>query len=359
MTDVVHGSAPHGTDSAPSLDEIAAMSNEEAMIVGAEIDGVRIVHRRERFPIAGTRAERRAERTIAMIFALGVVAAIAFVVVFCGVVPFKWQLTGSQNFRYFTPALGATLAISLACVGVGMVLWAKWLLPEDAPGTETEQILTAALLTSGFNDLGIARRPILRTTAAMALGAITVLPIVALVGGMIKKPNRGLGQSLFHTWYGLLKQSGAYPNGVPIITFDGVRIGPDDSDPGGLATVFPVGHVTESDSPTLLIRLRPGQTIRPRKNQAGFMWEDFVAFSKICTHAGCPASLYEQNTGRLLCPCHQSQFNVLEDAKPVFGPATRSLPQLPLGVEVVDGKQYFVALADFPEPIGPAFWERP
>ncbi len=117
--------------------------------------------------------------------------------------------------------------------------------------------------------------------------------------------------------------------------------------------------VSAGDSPTLLIRLRPGQTVKARKGQAGFQWGDYVAFSKICTHAGCPASLYEQQTGRLLCPCHQSQFQVLEDAKPVFGPATRSLPKLPLGVEVVDGKQYFVAKGDYPEPVGPAFWERP
>jgi ubiquinol-cytochrome c reductase iron-sulfur subunit len=85
-----------------------------------------------------------------------------------------------------------------------------------------------------------------------------------------------------------------------------------------------------------------------------------VAFSKICTHAGCPASLYEQQTSRLLCPCHQSQFDVLRDAAPVFGPASRSLPKLPLGVEVGnDGKQYFVARSDYHEPIGPGFWERP
>jgi ubiquinol-cytochrome c reductase iron-sulfur subunit len=84
-----------------------------------------------------------------------------------------------------------------------------------------------------------------------------------------------------------------------------------------------------------------------------------VAFSKICTHAGCPASLYEQQTSRLLCPCHQSQFEVLQDAKPVLGPATRSLPKLPLTVEVgADGRQYFLAASDFHEAIGPAFWER-
>ena len=85
------------------------------------------------------------------------------------------------------------------------------------------------------------------------------------------------------------------------------------------------------------------------------MWENFVAYSKICTHAGCPASLYEQQTNRLLCPCHQSQFLITDQAKPIFGPAHRKLPMLPLDVE--DG--FLVARSDFLEPIGPSYWERP
>ncbi|MCW2527786.1 MAG: Rieske (2Fe-2S) protein [Pseudonocardiales bacterium] len=355
------------TGGSPGAEEISAMSAEEAMIVAAEENGVAIVHRRERYPIAGTRAERRAERTIALIFLLGFATAVAFIVVFCGAVPFEWKLpgTGSQDFKYFTPLLGALLGLSLACIGIGVVLWAKWLLPEeesvqdrhDGPGPVEDQLLMSATLVTGFNDLGVARRSMLKSTVGLAGGALAAVPLVALVGAMIKKPNRGVGQSLFHTWYGL--QIAQYPNGVPIIKSDGTRIGPADLDAGGIETVFPVNHVREGDSPTLLIRLHPGQTVKARKNQSGFGWGDYVAFSKICTHAGCPASLYEQQTGRLLCPCHQSQFNVLEDAKPVFGPATRSLPKLPLGIEVVGGKQYFVAKGDFPEAIGPAFWERP
>jgi ubiquinol-cytochrome c reductase iron-sulfur subunit len=103
--------------------------------------------------------------------------------------------------------------------------------------------------------------------------------------------------------------------------------------------------------------------VTARKGQESFGWPadapEYLAFSKICTHAGCPASLYEQQTTRLLCPCHQSQFEVLHDAKPVFGPATRSLPKLPIDVEIgPDGRQYFVAKSDYHEAIGPAFWER-
>ncbi len=345
---------------AATAEELSAMSTEEAMIAGAEIDGVYIVHRRERFPIAGTNAERRAERTIAGLFVLAFLAGVAFIVVFSGAVPFQWHLPGegNQNFRYFTPLLGLLLGISLSAIGVGVVLWAKWLMPEEevvqdrhgGSSPQAQQIMTAATLVSGFDDTGVARRSILKSTLGLAGGALAAVPLVALVGAMIKKPNRGEGQSIFHTYWG---------NGVKMIYADGRRVGPDDLLPGGITTVFPEGHVKAGDSPTLLIRLRPGQTVKARKGQDTFGWGDYIAYSKICTHAGCPASLYEQQTGRLLCPCHQSQFDVLQDAKPVFGPATRSLPKLPLGVEVVDGQQYFVAKGDFPEAIGPAFWERP
>ena len=83
----------------------------------------------------------------------------------------------------------------------------------------------------------------------------------------------------------------------------------------------------------MLIRLRPEQVAEiasPRPGQADFGYGEYVAYSKICTHAGCPVSLYEQETSRILCPCHQSQFVVTQGAKPVFGPATRPLPQLPI-----------------------------
>jgi ubiquinol-cytochrome c reductase iron-sulfur subunit len=337
------------------------MSADEVMIAAAEADGVYIVHRRERFPIAGTKAERRAERTIAGLFVLAFLAAVGFIVVFCAV-PFHWHLPGqgSQNFVYFTPLLGALLGLALACIGIGVVLWAKWLMPEeeavqdrhDGPSDESEQILTAASLLSGFEDTGVARRSMLKSTLGLAGAALGAVPLVALVGAMIKKPNEGPGQSLFHT---------LFADGVPIVYSDGRRVSPDDLEAGGIATVFPgvPGGVKAGDSPTLLIRLRPGQVVKSRKGQEGYAWGDYVAYSKICTHAGCPASLYEQQTGRLLCPCHQSQFDVLQDAKPIFGPSTRSLPKLPLSVEVVEGRHYFVAKGDFPEAIGPAFWERP
>jgi ubiquinol-cytochrome c reductase iron-sulfur subunit len=110
-----------------------------------------------------------------------------------------------------------------------------------------------------------------------------------------------------------------------------------------------------SDSPVMLFHLRPADHVRIRPGRQGWNYGQFFAFSKICTHVGCPVSLYEQQTNRILCPCHQSQFNLLDSCRPTFGPATRSLPQLPIEL---DDEGYFVAQSDFHEPIGPGFWER-
>ena len=83
--------------------------------------------------------------------------------------------------------------------------------------------------------------------------------------------------------------------------------------------------------------------------------DNIVAYSKICTHVGCPVALYEQTTHHILCPCHQSTFDAPRGAQVLFGPANRPLPQLPMGV---DSEGYLVALSDFKVPVGPAFWER-
>jgi ubiquinol-cytochrome c reductase iron-sulfur subunit len=110
-----------------------------------------------------------------------------------------------------------------------------------------------------------------------------------------------------------------------------------------------------SDAPVMLIRLRPNQPVIQRAGHENFHYGDYYAFSKICSHLGCPTSLYEAQTNRILCPCHQSQFLATEYARPVFGPATRPLAQLPI---TVNEEGYLVAKSDFAEPIGPAFWER-
>ncbi|PZS16605.1 MAG: hypothetical protein DLM57_10010 [Pseudonocardiales bacterium] len=359
-----------------SAHELRDMTPEQAMLAGTEADGVHIVHRRDRFPVRGTKAEKRAERGVALAFLVSALAGVGFVVAFVAL-PFHWHLPGTpQTFRFYTPALGGLLAVMLLFMGVGLVLWAKWLMPEeevvqdrhDEPSSEEDRLMTQATLAVGLEDTGLPRRSLILRTLGLAGGAIATVPLVAMVGAMIKKPGKQLEHTLFAPNTKLFPPSGR----IPLVYSDWRRVSPDDLLPGSIATVFPGVHeegpdgkngITSAASPTLVIRLRPGQQIEARKGQAGFGWPpdapEYLAFSKICTHAGCPASLYEQQTTRLLCPCHQSQFEVLKDAKPVFGPATRSLPKLPIDVEIgSDGRQYFVARADFNEPIGPAFWER-
>lgn len=366
----------HSSEAEPlTADELRQMTPEDAMIAGSEADGVHLVHRRNRFPIPGTKAEKRAERAVAFCFTISALCGVGFIVAFIAV-PFKWHLPGTpQNFRFYTPTLGGLLAGLLLFLGVGMVLWAKWLMPEeeavqdrhDEPSTDEDKLMTEATLVSGLGDTGLPRRSVILKTLGLAGGALATVPLVALVGGMIKRPGNKLLYTLFDPKFAPPGQKH-----VPLVLENWRRVGPNDIAPGGLLTVFPgvrqevdgKNGIDNASSPTLLIRLRPGQKVKARKGQAGYGWPmdnpEYLAFSKICTHAGCPASLYEQQTTRLLCPCHQSQFEVLADAKPVFGPASRSLPKLPLGVEVGDdGKQYFIALKDYQEAIGPAFWERP
>jgi ubiquinol-cytochrome c reductase iron-sulfur subunit len=120
-----------------------------------------------------------------------------------------------------------------------------------------------------------------------------------------------------------------------------------------VVTVFPEGHEDAADSQTLLIRL-PDDVTAP--GPSDWSVSGVVAFSKICTHAGCPVGLYQAETQELFCPCHQSTFSVPEGAKPTFGPATRPLPQLPIGV---DEAGFIISLSDYTEPVGPGFWNRP
>jgi ubiquinol-cytochrome c reductase iron-sulfur subunit len=151
---------------------------------------------------------------------------------------------------------------------------------------------------------------------------------------------------------------------------DGSKIRPEEVSIGGQITAFPliynehkefVGATNEfADSPTLLIHLREQDARLTERNakpvNKGSQYGNLVAYTKICSHAGCPASLYEQQTNRLLCPCHQSQFQITDNARPVFGPASRSLAQLPI---TVDDEGYLYAKSDYKVPVGPGFWERP
>ena len=104
----------------------------------------------------------------------------------------------------------------------------------------------------------------------------------------------------------------------------------------------------------IIVRMDPDD-ITPLKGREKWTTEGIICYSKICTHVGCPISLYERTTHHVLCPCHQSTFDLADHAKVIFGPAARPLPQLPIKV---DEEGYLVAQSDFTEPVGASYWQR-
>ncbi|NES12348.1 MULTISPECIES: ubiquinol-cytochrome c reductase iron-sulfur subunit [Micromonospora] len=330
---------------------------------GARRDDIEIVHYEPQV-VAGSKAERRLTRTVAMMFLLTGAAATAFLIIYIWW-PWRWE-AGRGGDKWYTPLLGLTLGVALLGIGFGILTWGKKLLAKevsiqdrhDQPGSPEDRRIAGETLLYMADELGVKRRPLLGASLLAGLLPVGAVAAAPLVGGLISNPHKN--NQMFTT--GFQPQDGKK---IRLVREDGRPIRPADISAGGQLTVFPGidGGVSNkhADSPTLLIHLREddaqkSRAANQRKGHGDYMWGNYVAFSKICTHAGCPASLYEQQTNRLLCPCHQSQFLITDNAKPVFGPANRPLPQLPIEV---DEEGFFVAKSDYTETIGPDFWERP
>ncbi len=274
-------------------------------------------------------ATRRVERAIATAFVIAAIAGVALLGVY---------LAGGQ-----TQLEAILLGICLGGIGLGIIAWSHWLLPGEErvegrhPLTSPEDASPDA--GAAAETASITRRSFLVRTLAAAfagLGAALAVPVLSLG----PPPGRGL----FET---------PWAAGTRVVGIDGLPVGIDDLPVDGVLTVFPEGAVGSADGQTLLIRVADGLLQLPPDRMA---WapQGCVAYSKLCTHAGCPVGLYRAAEHKLICPCHQSTFDVLTGATPTFGPAARPLPQLPIRL-AADGT--FVALGDFPEPVGPAFWD--
>ena len=241
---------------------------------------------------------------------------------------------------------GVLLGVGLGGLAVGLIAWAKHLMPTGpfiqarkvTLGQATELEAMEESMEEGAATIG--RRRFLGRLLAVALGAFGVAAVFP-----IRSLGTRPGRALFHT---------SWRKGSRAVTGAGQPIRPADLPVDGVLTVFPEGAVGTEDSQTLLIRL-PAGDYRPLPGREGWAPGDVVAFSKVCTHAGCPVGLYRADSKELYCPCHQSVFEVLEGAKPAAGPATMPLPQLPLDV---DAEGYLVARSDYTEPVGPGFWNR-
>jgi ubiquinol-cytochrome c reductase iron-sulfur subunit len=380
-----------GVPGQPTDAELAAMSREELVELGGKLDGVETVYKDPRWPVPGTKAEKRTERMVAYWLLLGGFSGLALLVIFLF---WPWEYKGGDTpghiwFDLATPLYGLTFGVSILAIGIGAVLYQKKFIPEeisiqdrhDGRSPEIHRKTIAANLAGTLEDSTLKRRKLIGLSLGVGLGAFGLGTLVAFLGGFIKNPWRPVVQTAdgkkavlwTSGWTPRFKGETIY---VSRATGNGtyVKMRPEDIDAGGMETVFPWresdgdGTTVESHhllseitmgvrNPVMLIRIRAQDLPRvvKRKGQESFNFGDLFAFTKVCSHLGCPSSLYEQQTYRILCPCHQSQFDALHFAKPIFGPAARALAQLPL---TIDQDGYLVANGDFIEPVGPAFWER-
>ncbi|MEO3939073.1 Rieske 2Fe-2S domain-containing protein [Dermatophilaceae bacterium Soc4.6] len=314
------------------------------------------------------KAADRAERQVATLFGISMLATLAFVVAYFAIDNrASVFIPGIGQGNALNIALGVTMAISLFGIGVGAVHWAKTLMPDDEVVEERHAQVSddatrqkaVGIILEGGEKAQLGRRPLIKASLGGALG-LFALPFVLQVAGSLGNPTKaleGLRSTLWDIPTGgepirLMRD----PEGTPIKASD-VTIG----------SVFHVMPETLKDSEhvledkgkaaVLLMRLDPSQFMPGAAGEKSQAWgyQGIIAYSKICTHVGCPVGLYEQQTHHLLCPCHQSTFDATNDMNVIFGPAKRPLPQLKIQV---DDAGYLVAPEGFKEPVGPSFWER-
>lgn len=326
-----------------------------AVISGDEIENPGFPPHRPRVTDLDPKKERLAVRRVSGLFFIsmaGSVAAVVFYFVF-PIVP-----GDVSSVRINTLSLGLAIALALIAIGIGAVHWAKALMvdseiPEARHGTRGSEATRAKAIEAfalGNQESGFGRRALIRNTLIGAL-ALSPVPAVVLLRDLAPAgdPIEGLRHTIWKTGTRLTHD----PTGVAIKASDVTY--------GSVFHVIPDGLLDSSDpleekakAAVLLLRLRP-EDLHEADNRKSWSYDGIVAYSKICTHVGCPVALYEQQTHHLLCPCHQSQFDVSNHCEVIFGPAKRPLPQLPIAV---DSDGYLIAQSDFHEPVGPSFWER-
>jgi ubiquinol-cytochrome c reductase iron-sulfur subunit len=299
-----------------------------------------------------------AERQVAILFMLSVAGTLLLIYsyIFIDTDTFIFiPIFGDQNAHQLFLGLG--MAMSLFFIGAGAIHWAKQLMSDEEVIAQRhefrseDQDRTEFIKTvkEGAAVAGLGRRPLIKRTLGLAVGLSGLTPIL-----LLRDLGPLPGDELTKT---------SWKAGTRLVTDPGDRpIKASDLEVGAVAQTLPeiIGedkHRKLSDiakDAVLLIRLRP-EEFNLDAERLSWTHEGIIAFSKICSHMGCAVALYEQQTKHLLCPCHQSTFDVTRAAKVIFGPAARPLPQLAI---TVDSEGYLVARAPFNEPVGPSFWER-
>lgn len=313
------------------------------------------------------KAARRAERQVSGLFLLSMLMVVLFVVAYIAIDPqavIYVPVFGEIGYSNF--ALGLTFGLGVFCIGAGAIQWAKKLMPDvevvqerhSLASTPHEDVEAAEQYERGKEESGFAQYKVIRRTLIAAL-ALFPIPLIVMLRDLWTPTESTAGQSPVE-----LLSTTAWVEGMPIVT-DGtyVKIRPEDIPIGGLVSALPedIEEIQKAEhnlnargkAAIILVRMEPDE-IRAQQGD-GWDYQGILAYSKICTHVGCPIALYEHRTHHLLCPCHQSTFDLADAGNVIFGPAARRMPQLPIGV---NEEGFLVAKAPFAEPIGPSFWER-
>ncbi|MEY4451631.1 MAG: hypothetical protein RLZZ380_752 [Actinomycetota bacterium] len=310
---------------------------------------------RERMTDKSVKHEKAAARQVAAFFIASIVGSIYSIYAYFAF-PLTEELGTVRNNTLF---LGLGITLGLLGIGIGAVHWAKTLMPDaevsearhQTRGTEDVRARAIEIIKLAENESGFTRRKLIRRSL---YGALALFPIPAIFFFGDMNPNKDPQELLRHTMWKKGTRLTKDPNGLPIKASD-VTIGSVfHVIPEGLTELHHGKLEEKAKAAVLLVRLDPAD-LKESAERKSWSYDGIVAYSKICTHVGCPVALYEQHTHHLLCPCHQSTFDVTDECKVVFGPASRPLPQLPI---TVDAEGYLVAQSDFTEPVGPSFWER-
>ena len=301
--------------------------------------------------------ERKAERAVYTLFYVSIVGSVFAIAAYMAF-PIVAEDPGSVRLNNLFIGLGLSLA--LLAIGIGAVHWGKALMSDHegvderhpVRGTEPVRARAVEIFQQANEESGFGRRTLIRNSL---IGALVVFPLPAVVlfrglGPMDQDPVAMLNETMWKKGVRLTMD----PSGTPIKAAD-VTLGSSfHVIPEGLAEMEHGRLEEKAKAAVLLIRMDPSDLIE-EEDRKSWSYDGIVAYSKICTHVGCPVALYEQQTHHLLCPCHQSQFDVENHCRVIFGPAKRALPQLPIAV---DAEGYLIAQSDFTEPVGPSFWER-
>jgi ubiquinol-cytochrome c reductase iron-sulfur subunit len=344
-SDVAHGHGP-GTD----------LEAPEQAGLPARFPNPGLPDHHHRMADIDPRAAKRAERQVATLFGISALGTLTVIIGYFAVplLPDAGVNESLGRLQVSNLVMGLGLFVALFGIGAGAVHWAKTLMPDEERveyrheqrGTDEERAVALEILAEGNAEAGLGRRPLIRNSLLGAL-ALVPLPSVLFLRDLGPMPGKNLSTTIWKKGTRLVSD----PEGNPIKA--------SDLSIGSVVHVQPEG-LDKSEHPleekakaaVLLIRLEPDKLAG--KSRTG-SFDGIIAYSKICTHMGCPVALYEQQTHHLLCPCHQSTFDLTQNCKVIFGPAKRPLPQLPI---TVDDEGYLVARTGFREAVGPSFWER-